>query len=278
LDVLLLVLENAELPYPESPACTVQTASRLREETAIVWMGITYRGGIAVNTLMWSTIDDHAMVSTLADNTEPTAMSPFDCFDAIRCINLDSATERWRNMQERFQKLGISHRVRRFPAISTPGNHHIGCALSHRRVVAEAGEQGCRSVLVFEDDALFLDHTLEVLAVALPELANLDWELCYLGGCRWQGDLDPEPGCQYLGRVRGVTCTHAIAYSERIFPRLLQDLPAGVAGMAEWLEKHHGIDHYLSSTENAKVIRPPVASQPFLLPYEDPADQFRFTI
>lgn len=205
-------------------------------------------------------------------------MDPFDCFDAIFCINLDSAADRWRDMEGRFQKLGIARRVRRFPAIPTPGNHHVGCALSHRRVIEQARDGGFRSALVFEDDALFLDRTREVLAGAVAELARIEWNLCYLGGFRWDGDLEPEPGCRHWDRARSVTCTHAIAYSERVYSRLLQDLPADFDDMAQWLEKHHGIDQYLCGIESAVMIRPPVATQPFMLPYEDPADQFRFTI
>jgi hypothetical protein len=205
-------------------------------------------------------------------------MSPFDYFDDIRCINLNSATERWQNMERRFQKLGISDRVRRFSAVATPGNHHIGCALSHRHIIQEASERGHRSVLVFEDDALFLDRACAVLAEAVLELERVDWELCYLGSCRWQGDLAPEPGCQHLDRAQGVTCTHGIAYSERGFPRLLQDLPADFAGMAQWVEKQAAIDQYLCKLDKAVAVHPPVTTQAWLLPYEDPADQFHFTI
>jgi hypothetical protein len=131
---------------------------------------------------------------------------------------------------------------------------------------------------VFEDDAVFLDRTLEVLAGAVGELAGIDWQLCYLGAFRWDGKLDPKPGCQFLDRARNVTCTHAIAYSERVYPRILADLPADVVGMEEWLKKEHGIDQYLCRIEQAVVVHPPVATQPFMLPYEAPVDQFHFTI
>jgi GR25 family glycosyltransferase involved in LPS biosynthesis len=205
-------------------------------------------------------------------------MSPFDFFGDIRCINLNSATQRWAAMTRRFETLGIDQRVRRFPAVATPGNHHIGCALSHRRIVEEASEQRLRSVLVFEDDALFLDRVLEVLGAAVEELAQIDWQLCYLGAFRWEGALNPEPGCRHLDHARSVTCTHAIAYSELAYQRILADLPADVAAMEEWLKKHHGIDQYLRGIEQAVVVHPPVATQPFMLPYEAPVDQFHFTI
>jgi hypothetical protein len=206
-------------------------------------------------------------------------LSPFDFFARLRCVNLDSATERWREMQERFDTLGIADRVRRFPAVSTPGNHHIGCALSHRRIVEEAQADGHATVLVFEDDAIFLDRTLDVLAEALPELARIDWNLCYLGGFRWDGELAPMPGCSHWRWAREVTCTHAIAYSQRFYARLLDDLPADLAGMEQWQEKHKGIDQYLRrEIDRAVMIHPPLATQPFALPYEDPEHQFHFTI
>lgn len=205
-------------------------------------------------------------------------MSPFDFFSDIRCINLNSATQRWAAMAQRFEKLRIDQRVRRFPAVATPSNHHIGCALSHRRIVEEASEQGRQSVLVFEDDSLFLDRILEVLAGAVDELKQIEWHLCYLGAFRWEGDLDPEPGCNHLDRARNVTCTHAIAYSALAYPRILADLPADVTGMEEWLKKEGGIDQYLRKIDGAVVVHPPVATQPFMLPYEAPADQFHFTI
>jgi GR25 family glycosyltransferase involved in LPS biosynthesis len=205
-------------------------------------------------------------------------MAPFDYFDDIRCINLDSATERWQKMETRFAKLGIASRVRRFSAVPTPGNHHVGCALSHRRIVEEAKALGHRSVLVFEDDALFLDSTLQVLALAVEELPNVEWTLCFLGGFRWTGELEPEPGCQHWSRAENVTCTHAIAYSERFYDRLLAELPGDFAGMHDWVEKNAGIDQHLRHIENAVLTRPPVSAQPFMLPYEDPADQFHFTI
>jgi hypothetical protein len=205
-------------------------------------------------------------------------VSPFDRFDDIRCINLDSAGERWRDMEQRFRKLGIGGRVRRFPAVATPANHRIGRALSHRRVVQEAVERGCRSVLVFEDDTLFLEDTLAVLAAADVELARCDWQLCYLGGCLGECALEPEPGCRHLARVRGVAHTYAVAYSERIYPRLLQDWPADPEVMRDWIGKQRSASRYLQGVEHSVAVRPPVASRPRLLPFEEPADQFRFTL
>jgi hypothetical protein len=63
---------------------------------------------------------------------------PFDFFAAIYCLNLDHQPDRWENARRRFTALKIATQVKRFPATSTPRNHHVGCASSWRRMVVEA--------------------------------------------------------------------------------------------------------------------------------------------
>src|SRR5215831_18042382 len=61
---------------------------------------------------------------------DATDEDPFSAFDEIICINLDSRPDRWTRMRTRFETLGIADRVRRLPAVLTPQNRHVGCALS----------------------------------------------------------------------------------------------------------------------------------------------------
>ena len=96
--------------------------------------------------------------------------SPFHYFDAIYCITKDKDSVRYQRMLKRFHALGISERVRMFQAVITPENHHIGCGLSHRGVVFFAKKQGFQNVLVFEDDAIFLDRTNYHLSRSIAEL------------------------------------------------------------------------------------------------------------
>ena len=88
-------------------------------------------------------------------------------------------------MQRRFRDLGIEKRVRRFAAIETPYNHHIGCALSHRGIIAEAKQLQLKNVLVFEDDARFSPDAIPELRNSLDELKQREWYTLYLGGHRW---------------------------------------------------------------------------------------------
>ncbi|MBV9612590.1 MAG: glycosyltransferase family 25 protein [Acidobacteriaceae bacterium] len=206
----------------------------------------------------------------LAKAAQREIAGPFHFFDAIYCINLDRETDRWQAVMARFEKLGIAHRVQRFAAIETRASHHIGCALSHRAILAEAKKYGYRNVLVFEDDVLFAPDALDVLQRNVQELKNVAWDLFYLGGCAWEQTFEKAEGCAYLETPRGLTCTHAIAYHESIYDRILADVPETPAGVALWLRKEYGIDQYYAFTLECRkfVTDPVVASQPNLLPSE----------
>lgn len=205
--------------------------------------------------------------------------SPFFFFDAIYCINLDSATERWAEMQKRFARLGIAHRVRRFPAIETPESHHIGCTLSHRRIVEEADRQGLANVLVFEDDAIFLQGTGEHLKANLPELEARDWQLFYLGGHRWGRRFARADGCSFLRKVDdALTSSHAVAYHSSVYSRILDEIPNDIDELKEWLPVYRAIDQYLCRIEHRFLADPVLASQPVLLPQERAEHRDLFTI
>jgi GR25 family glycosyltransferase involved in LPS biosynthesis len=206
------------------------------------------------------------------DRVEEELRGPFEFFDAIYCINLDRETQRWESVMRQGRVLGIDHRIRRFPAIETPVSHHIGCALSHRAVVAEAKWLGLRNVLTLEDDVLFSRETPEVLTQALAELAGREWQLLYLGGHRWGETFPPAPGGRYLQTASGLTCLHAVAFHESVYDSILAEVPSTPAAMARWLRTHRGLDQYLSRrfAGISLVTCPSVATQPFLIPQESP--------
>ena len=189
---------------------------------------------------------------------------PFAFFEAIYCLNLDQRPDRWRAAAGRFSELGIEKRVERFPAVATPHNHHVGCAMSWRLMVADARERGLRNFLGFEDDAIFLDETLDVLRRGVSELDGLPWDLLYLGGAAWEEPVRI-PGCTVLQSPRGLTCTHAMAVSRAAYDRLLADIPEG-GDMEDWIALYMGWDQYLARQVNAGhyrayVLHPRVATQ-----------------
>lgn len=197
--------------------------------------------------------------------------SPFIFFGAIMCLNLDRQPERWAGILKRFEQFGIAGLVRRIPAVDTPEDHHIGCALSHRRALELARRENLDSVLVIEDDAVFLHGAVWVMRRSVRELADQAWNLFYLGAFDQGRRFPLVEGCTYLEAVRGVTTTHALAYHHRVYDRLLAELPDDVVGMRAWLNSNNSIDKYLANTVTAGAhrVRPQVAAQAGLLRYAD---------
>jgi hypothetical protein len=209
------------------------------------------------------------------------ADNPFGFFEAIYCLNLDHQTDRWAGALRRFSALGIAARVERFPAIPASHNHHVGCARSWRLMVARARDRGLRNFLGIEDDAIFLDQTLEILRGAASELEGLPWDLLYLGGCPWHPPAEI-PGHTALRSPRELTCTHSLAVNHTAYERLLADIPEG-DGIEEWITKHAAIDQYLSQRVDAGYYRayllhPRVATQEELTFHADAPLRDRYTI
>ena len=209
-------------------------------------------------------VADLRRAGVLVDRPAEQVGGPFDFFAAIYCLNLDQRPDRWGDALRRLSMLNIATRVERFPAISTPHNHHVGCARSWRLMIAEARDRELASFLGIEDDAIFLDTTLKVVSRAISELAGLDWDLLYLGGAAWETPAEI-PGHTALRSPRSLTCTHALAVNHPAYDRLLADIPEA-DGIEEWLAAYSGIDQYLCRQVNngyyrAYVLNPRVATQ-----------------
>ena len=200
------------------------------------------------------------------------AVGPFDYFDGIFCLNLDSQPERWRAARSRHRALGIARRVERFAAVPILENHHQGCALSWRAMIEAAERRGYERVLVLEDEALFLDATLPVLSRAFAEIVGHEWDLLFLGAAVWGQQFPPLPGCVVLRECGPVTTTHAPAVHRRAYERILADVPAGGASFEARRDEWIAIDQYFSRQIDAGVFRafitnPRVATQAALLNY-----------
>jgi hypothetical protein len=202
------------------------------------------------------------------------AGGPFSYFDGSFCLNLDTDTVRWAEASERYEQLGIDGWVERFSAEPTPGNHHRGCAVSFRRMVAAAMERGWQHVLILEDDAIWLDDTLAIAARATAELDDLEWDLCYLGACVWAEVFPFVAGSSVLQEAGAVTMTHAVAVHSRAFARLLEEIPIEAAPFERWLDEYVAVDQYLArsiaaGTYRALITSPRVATQRQLTVHDD---------
>lgn len=210
-------------------------------------------------------------LAPIADRVRAEIENPFSFFDAIFCINLDTDPGRWKNMQQRFERLGIANRVERFPAVETPESHHIGCTLSHRKVIDLASRRGLANVLVFEDDAVFRSDTVTRIRQDIEDLNRVrDWKLFYLGGVPQFGPPAPVAGAAHLAHGNALTQTHAIAYNRCMFDELLRAIPDSIPEVRKWTETTRpAIDQWLAfDVTGRKYMSAPVLSvQPYDLPY-----------
>lgn len=202
---------------------------------------------------------------------------PFERFDAIYYINMDTKADRLIAFRSKLEKLGIETFAKRFSAVATPENHHIGCALSHRAIIAEAHRQGLNNVLVFEDDAIFHRDILNLLPPMLDKLRSIDWDIFYLGGHCWGKKGELVESCNILRRPEVITTAHAIAYNRKAFDRLLHDIPASRVQVKQWLKIWKGIDQYLSITNFKKILAEPmIVMQPEMFDQPDAPHRILF--
>jgi hypothetical protein len=200
--------------------------------------------------------------------------NPFTYFDAIYCLNLDSQPDRWRDVADRFATLGILPLVERISAVSTPENHHRGCALSWREMVFRAEGLGLEHFLGFEDDVMFLDDTLVVVEGAVAELDQVAWDLCYFGACVHDLVFPFLTDSIVLQECGIVSCSHALAIHRRAFAQILSDIPEDRASFDRWIDDQLAIDQYLArriadGTFKAVICSPRVATQPALRNHAD---------
>ncbi|MEM7193968.1 MAG: glycosyltransferase family 25 protein [Pseudomonadota bacterium] len=204
--------------------------------------------------------------------------NPFSHFDAIFCINVWANESRWADMQTRFARLGIAKSVIRYPAVETPRTHHIGCTLSHRQLVALARKWDAKNILVFEDDAEMLDTLLHELPPIVDTLEQREWKLFYLGGFPAHPIDRSLSDTTRLRTAKSMTCTHALAYHNRSFEQILEEIPDNIAELSTWVKKYNAIDQYLTFKIDENYLATPTLSiQPVTRSFEDESMQNRYS-
>ena len=94
--------------------------------------------------------------------------------------------------------------------------------------------------------------------------------MLYLGGVHQRESREKVPGCKYLEFAR-VSTTHALAYSNAVYDKILQDVPDNPTEVALWLRSGvEAIDWYYFEKfgGSALIVTPVIASQMNLLQYE----------
>jgi len=148
-------------------------------------------------------------------------------FQHIFCINLDRRKDRWRMCQKEFQKHKI-YDVKRISAVDgrdikedTSYKHkaQMGCSLSHAKVLEEMIKQKWNTILILEDDLLFVDNFYELFSESASLIPEFD--MLYFGGSDRKA---PEKINGIISKVTCTATTHAYAitlpFAKRILPEI----------------------------------------------------------
>ena len=158
--------------------------------------------------------------------------NPFDYFDKIFCINLDSRPDRWEQVQREFDKVGIRNKVERMPAVTKeeaikkssyklkgdiPGQY--GCCLSHHKCLEDAVKNNLDSYLVFEDD-MILGNSFDS-NFNLGNF-NLNWQIFLFGYVEWNTKSKVNINDQ-ICKIDRFGCTHSVGIKKSAFEILLDN-------------------------------------------------------
>lgn len=182
-------------------------------------------------------------------------------FDKIYCITLARRPDRWHNfldgLPEGFEQafgkvekwLAYDGRIMHSPPYWHGGNGAWGCYNSHKRAIEQAIIERAESVLLFEDDALFLPDFIDKTKAFLDKLPK-GAEIVYLGGQHLKRqERQPQKVNDLVYRPYNVNRTHAWGIiGQGAMLKVLDHL-----NKRNWTTPHH-IDHWMGALlESGKV-------------------------
>lgn len=96
-------------------------------------------------------------------------------------INLDDRVDRRERIEKQIKEIGIEN-VQRHAANTSTTTGPINCELSHRECYKKLLDcNNCETVLVLEDDCLFLEPFVSNYESILNDIYSIDWDVFYLG-------------------------------------------------------------------------------------------------
>lgn len=176
-------------------------------------------------------------------------------FDKVFCINLDKRKDRLNLVEKELSKHNVV--FERFSAIDgetinkkdyTTNSKipvgHIGCTLSHAKLIKLCKEKGYKKVLILEDDVVFKENFEELFKEYIKEVPE-DWNMFYLGGNHnVHVGNKLEMVTKHVGKCNQTFSTHAYAINESLFDEAISVLSKG--------EKQ--VDIYYSEIQKRKKI------------------------
>jgi hypothetical protein len=147
----------------------------------------------------------------------------FKLFDKVLLINLDKRPDRLKHAYDMYVKHEVVDLIERFPAIRPDnGDGRLGCILSHLEIIKKAKANGWKSILVLEDDALFMNTS--TIDASINQLMKNNWQVYYLG---YNSHEPLNLVDTNLLKIVNCFSTHAIAYHESFYDTFINAFERG---------------------------------------------------
>jgi GR25 family glycosyltransferase involved in LPS biosynthesis len=209
--------------------------------------------------------------------------NPFDFFDKIYYINLDSRPDRREETEKELSKYGI--KAERWPATRISEEHNnflteIGfplceqvsdddpyhrdrikkvslgqrsCTISHLNIVKHAKENKFKNVFIFEDDIVFNREVdvLGKLSKMLTDLKDKEWDMLNLGGIL---QTTPIRITDNLFRLGYHLCTHSVAFNSTGYNLALNFPFLNLLTVDDYYSKQSGLGNLKAFTPNVPLV------------------------
>jgi len=179
-------------------------------------------------------------------------------FERCYVVNLDRRPDRLKSFLSQVPADWPFVKIERFAAIDgrkcprpthwRAGGGAWGCRASHLAILQQCLQDGVKSVLIFEDDAVFCDGFAGKVAKFLRNVPD-DWGMIYLGGQHLKAKQHhPQQVNKHTYIPYNVNRTHAFAVGENGMQAVYKHLNTN-----DWRSRHH-IDHHLGRLHMAKTV------------------------
>ena len=158
-------------------------------------------------------------------------------------INLDHRTDRKRHIENQLEQIRMTGNITRFNAIKN-ANGRIGCSLSHLKCLQMAKEAKWESVMILEDDVLFMlpDKFVENANSFFSNKQN-KWDVLLLAG----NNLPPfETNDGVSIQVSHCQTTTGYIVKRHYYDALISNIKEGITKLMKEPEHHYyyAVDKY----------------------------------
>ncbi|MBW6520354.1 MAG: glycosyltransferase [Desulfoarculaceae bacterium] len=165
---------------------------------------------------------------------------PWDFFDKIYCISIDTRLDRREAAKKQFSAVGLLARVEFVLVTKHPENQEQGIFQSHIHCLQKGLAAGARHILLFEDDILFQGFNGQRLHEATTFLPTLPaWNAFFLGALTTRISPTAAPS---VVRIRYRCLAHAYALDRPFAQRIIKEAWRGIP--FDDLLRHHDKDFF----------------------------------